>query len=55
MFYYRVRNRPYRDANIQPYEGKNGYLWIKTVDRKLYVFDKVRETFHAVYDDMKDY
>ena len=36
-------------------EDKNGYLWIKTVDRKLYVFDKVRETFHAVYDDMKDY
>lgn len=36
-------------------EDRNGYLWIKTVDRKLYVFDKVKETFHAVYDDMKDY
>lgn len=36
-------------------EDKNGYLWVKTVDRKLYVFDKVKETFHAVYDDMKDY
>lgn len=36
-------------------EDKNGYLWIKTIDRKLYVFDKREERFHAVYDDMKDY
>lgn len=36
-------------------EDKNGFLWIKTVDRKLYVFDKVNERFHAVYDDMKEY
>ncbi len=36
-------------------EDKNGYLWIKTVDRKLYIFDKVNERFHAVYDDMKKY
>lgn len=36
-------------------EDKNGFLWMKTVDRKLYVFDKVHERFHAVYDDMKEY
>ncbi len=36
-------------------EDKNGFLWIKTIDRKLYLFDKVKELFHAVYDDVKDY
>lgn len=36
-------------------EDKNGFLWIKTVDRKLYVFDKLRERFQTVYDDVKDY
>lgn len=36
-------------------EDKNGYLWIKTVDRKLYVFNKRHERFHGVYDEMKDY
>ena len=28
---------------------------VKTIDRKLYVFNKVTECFHAVYDDMKNY
>ncbi len=36
-------------------EDKNGFLWIKTIDRKLYLFDKVKELFHAVYDDVKEY
>ena len=36
-------------------EDKNGFLWIKTIDRKLYVFDKTFERFHAVYDDVKRY
>lgn len=36
-------------------EDKNGFLWIKTVDRKLYLFDKKYESFHAVYNDMKGY
>ena len=36
-------------------EDKNGFLWMKTVDRKLYIFDKVNERFHPVYDDMKLY
>lgn len=36
-------------------EDKNGFLWIKTIDRKLYLFDKRQESFHAVYDDVKEY
>lgn len=36
-------------------EDKNKFLWIKTIDRKLYYFDKHHERFHAVYDDVKDY
>ncbi len=36
-------------------EDKNGYIWVKTIDRKLYVFNKEKETFHAVFDDMKNY
>lgn len=36
-------------------EDKNGFLWIKTVDRKLYIFDRLHERFQAVYDDVKDY
>lgn len=36
-------------------EDKNGFLWIKTIDRKLYLFDKKHESFHAVYDDVKEY
>ncbi len=36
-------------------EDKNGFLWIKTIDRKLYLFDKTLERFRAVYDDVKRY
>lgn len=36
-------------------EDKNGFLWIKTIDRKLYLFDKRLERFRAVYDDVKRY
>jgi signal transduction histidine kinase/DNA-binding response OmpR family regulator/ligand-binding sensor domain-containing protein len=36
-------------------EDKNGFLWIKTIDRKLYIFDKLHERFQAVYNDVKDY
>lgn len=36
-------------------EDKNGFLWLKTIDRKLYLFDKKHESFHAVYDDVKEY
>lgn len=36
-------------------EDRNGFLWIKTIDHKLYLFNKWKETYHAVYDDMKHY
>jgi signal transduction histidine kinase/DNA-binding response OmpR family regulator/ligand-binding sensor domain-containing protein len=36
-------------------EDRNGQIWVKTIDRKLYVFNKETETFHAVFDDMKNY
>lgn len=36
-------------------EDKNGYLWVKTVDRKLYVFNKINERFHAVNNTVKNY
>ena len=36
-------------------EDAHGYLWVKTIDHKLYVFNKETERFHAVYDDMKNY
>ena len=36
-------------------EDAHGRLWLKTVDWKLYVFDRVTERFHAVYDELKKY
>lgn len=36
-------------------EDKNGLLWIKTIDRKLYVFDKQKEIFHNVFNEIKNY
>jgi signal transduction histidine kinase/ligand-binding sensor domain-containing protein/DNA-binding response OmpR family regulator len=36
-------------------EDKNGFIWIKTIDRKLYMFNKQTETYHAVLDDMRNY
>lgn len=36
-------------------EDRNDFLWIKTIDHKLYLFNKWKETYHAVYDDMKNY
>lgn len=59
---YRTYNKQENeDSDVPPrkiqrmVEDKNGYLWIKTIDRKLYVFNKVTECFHAVYNDMKNY
>lgn len=49
------------DAELPPrkiqhiVEDNNENLWLKTIDHKLYVFDKKKEMFHAVYDDMKNY
>lgn len=36
-------------------EDKQGNIWVKTIDRKLYVFNRQTECFHTVYDDMKNY
>ncbi len=34
-------------------EDAQGRLWLKTVDWKLYTFDRLTERFHAVYDELK--
>lgn len=56
---YNNRNNTYSDVPPQKIqriiEDRNGYLWLKTIDRKLYVFDKTFELFHSVYDDLKKY
>ncbi|NDW12253.1 hybrid sensor histidine kinase/response regulator [Bacteroides sp. 214] len=36
-------------------EDKLGFLWIKTFDRKLYIFDKHNERFYAVHDKIKNH
>lgn len=58
---FRTYNKQEHDSDVPPrkiqrmVEDKNGYIWVKTIDRKLYIFNKVTECFHAVYDDMKHY
>lgn len=58
---FKTFNKQEHDSDVPPrkiqriVEDKNGYIWVKTIDRKLYVFNKVTECFHAVYDDMKNY
>lgn len=58
---YDNRDNKFYSADIPPrkiqriVEDRNGFLWIKTIDRKLYLFDKRYESFHAVYDDVKEY
>ena len=57
---FKTFNKQEHDSDVPPrkiqriVEDKNGYIWVKTIDRKLYVFNKVTECFHAVYDDMKN-
>lgn len=36
-------------------DDAKGFIWIKTIDHKLYLFDKKRECFKAVYDHIKEY
>lgn len=54
-------NRPNTDSDVPPQkiqrivEDRNGVLWLKTIDRKLYLFNKTYESFHAVYSDLKEY
>jgi len=35
-------------------EDNKGFIWIQTIDRRLYVFDKHKETFHEVYNEIKN-
>ncbi|KAA6339291.1 Sensor histidine kinase TmoS [termite gut metagenome] len=40
--------------NIQAIiEDKNGFLWIQTADEKVYLFDRKKECFQSLYDDVK--
>jgi len=34
-------------------EDGRGYLWVRNVDNRLWVFDKTREIYHEVYDELK--
>lgn len=34
-------------------EDKDGHLWIRNTDNHLYMFDKVTETFHDIYNELK--
>lgn len=56
---YNNRNNTYSDVPPQKIqrivEDRNGMLWVKTIDRKLYLFDKTYESFHAVYNTLKEY
>lgn len=56
---YNSRHNTYSDVPPQKIqrmvEDHNGMLWIKTVDRKLYLFDKIFESFHAVHNNLKEY
>ena len=36
-------------------EDAHGLLWLKTVDWKLYVFNRQTECFHAVYNELKEH
>lgn len=35
-------------------EDKDGYLWIRNTDNHLYMFNKVTETYHDVYNELKN-
>ena len=55
-------NKPVRPTSAIPprkvesiAEDASGHLWLKTVDWKLYVFNRHTEHFHAVYDELKAY
>lgn len=53
---YNSRNR--FQANIPPrkiqhiIEDKYGNLWVKTIDHKLYIFDKKKERFYSLSDEL---
>lgn len=45
---FQIDTAPRKIQNI--FEDKFGNLWLKTIDHKLYVFDKKREQFHALHN-----
>jgi signal transduction histidine kinase/ligand-binding sensor domain-containing protein/DNA-binding response OmpR family regulator len=49
--YFYSENPPRKIQTI--IEGKNGFLWIQTADEKIYLFDKKKECFQSLYDDVK--
>lgn len=42
---------PHKVQNI--IEAKDGNLWVKTIDHKLYLFDKTNELFYDVFNEIK--
>lgn len=34
-------------------EDKDGYLWIRNTDNHLYLFDKAKETYYDIYNELK--
>jgi len=36
-------------------EDGKGYLWVRTVDNRLYLYDKRADTYHEVYDELKQW
>ena len=55
-------NRPLKAHSANPprkvetiVEDAHGLLWLKTVDWKLYVFNRQTESFQTVYDELKPY
>ena len=47
-------DNPPRRVESMVEDGK-GNLWLKTVDWKLYLFDRKTERFHAIYHELKQY
>ncbi|KAA6332501.1 hypothetical protein EZS27_019004, partial [termite gut metagenome] len=50
---YYSENPPRKITTIA--EDKNGFLWIKTTDDKVYVFDRKKERFYTLDDEIKQY
>jgi signal transduction histidine kinase/DNA-binding response OmpR family regulator/ligand-binding sensor domain-containing protein len=54
---YVTKNGRYSDIPprkvISMVEDGNGFLWIRNVDNRLYVFNKSTETYHEVYNELK--
>ncbi|KAA6336132.1 Sensor histidine kinase TmoS [termite gut metagenome] len=49
--YFYSENPPRKIQTIM--EDKNGFLWIQTADERVYLFDRKKECFQSLYDDVK--